>query len=154
MNSQRLLGAAAAGALVVGFAGHAAAAGFYIQEQSPRGLGRAYSGEGADTGSASLWWNPAAIAGVSGQGDAFVGVNFVNVDSSVRDSGSTIQRPTLPALPVGGASSQKDPIDNGTIPNLGASWRLNDQLVLGVAVTAPFNFSTRYPRTASSVIRR
>jgi len=28
----------------------AAAAGFYLQEQSVRGLGRAYSGEAADTG--------------------------------------------------------------------------------------------------------
>ena len=38
------------------------ASGFYLQEQSVRGTGRAYSGEVADQGPASLWWNPAAIA--------------------------------------------------------------------------------------------
>lgn len=35
---------------------------FYLQEQSARAAGRAFSGEVADTGAASLWWNPAAIA--------------------------------------------------------------------------------------------
>src|SRR5919199_1657852 len=39
------------------------AAGFYLQEQSVRGWGRANSGEVADRGPDSLWWNPAAIGG-------------------------------------------------------------------------------------------
>src|SRR4028119_887096 len=39
----------------------AIASGFYLQEQSVRGWGRANSGEVADGGPASLWWNPAAI---------------------------------------------------------------------------------------------
>jgi hypothetical protein len=48
----------------LGFASAANAQAFYLQEQSARGAGRAFSGEGADTGAASLWWNPAAIAGI------------------------------------------------------------------------------------------
>src|SRR3954469_20776767 len=46
------------------------AAGFYLQEQSVRGWGRANSGEVADQGPASLWWNPAAIGpGETGPGE-------------------------------------------------------------------------------------
>ena len=52
---------AAAGALAG--AGAAQAQAFYLQEQAARAAGRAFSGEAADTGAASLWWNPAAIGG-------------------------------------------------------------------------------------------
>ena len=45
-------------------AGAAHAQAFYLQEQSARGAGRAFSGEAADTGADSLWWNPASIAGI------------------------------------------------------------------------------------------
>jgi long-chain fatty acid transport protein len=135
--------AAASAVLALTAAGPAAAGGFFVQEQSVRGVARAFSGEAADTGAASLWWNPAAIGGVA-RGDAHVGVHLVTVDATVRDAGSTIRRPTLPALPVGGRLAQEDPIDTGVVPNLGAAWRLNDQLVLGLALNAPFNFTTRY----------
>ena len=139
--------AAAGAALSIAICGQAFAAGFYVQEQSVRGLGRAYSGEGADTGAASLWWNPAAIGGQTGLGDAYIGVHRVSIDGDINDAGSTIQRPVpgLPVQPVGGAGAQHDPFDTGVIPNLGASWRLNDQWALGVSVNAPFNFVTRYP---------
>src|SRR5438552_1664899 len=43
----------------------AMAAGFYLQEQSVRGWGRANSGEVADQGAESLWWNPAAAGGAT-----------------------------------------------------------------------------------------
>lgn len=51
-------------ALVLTAEGQAGAAGFYLQEQSVRGCGRANSGEVADQGPASLWWNPASIGGI------------------------------------------------------------------------------------------
>ena len=50
-----------AGVLFLTAGSPAHAAGFYLQEQSVRGWGRANSGEVADQGPASLWWNPAAI---------------------------------------------------------------------------------------------
>ena len=62
-----------------GFASTAYADAFYLQAQSARGAGRAFSGEAADTGAASLWWNPAAIAG--------------------SDSGSTIRQSVRRPLP-------------------------------------------------------
>jgi long-chain fatty acid transport protein len=148
MTMKRLLGAASAGAVLAALAcGPALAAGFYVQEQSARGVGRAFSGEAADTGAASLWWNPASIVATSGRGDGYIGFHYVTVDASVRDAGSTIQRPVpgLPVQPVGGGPVQTNPLDKGYIPNLGADWKLNDRWAVGLALTAPFNFTTRYP---------
>ena len=61
-NRAALSVAASMTGLVVAGSAHAQA--FYLQEQSTRAAGRAFSGETADTGAASLWWNPAAIAGI------------------------------------------------------------------------------------------
>ena len=151
MTMKRLLAAASTGAVLAALTcGPAFAAGFYVQEQSVRGVGRAFSGEGADTGAASLWWNPASIGATKGSGDGYLGFHYVDVSASVVDAGSTIQRipAGLPVLPVGGGATQTDPIDKGYIPNLGADWKLNDQWAVGVTVNAPFNFTTRYPLTS------
>jgi len=64
--SRRALFAATISVLAGGIATSADAAAFYLQEQSVRGAGRAYSGEVADQGAASLWWNPAASGGMTG----------------------------------------------------------------------------------------
>jgi long-chain fatty acid transport protein len=135
---------AAAGTLAVGAAGPAAAAGFYVQEQSVRAVGRAFSGEAADTGVASLWWNPAAIAGVPGRGELYFGAHAVKVQADVDNRGSTIRRPGQATAPISGAPTQFNPVDFGVVPNLAGAWRLNDQWVVGLAVNAPFNFTSRY----------
>ena len=146
MPVRSLCCAASAGAILAAIAcsSPASASGFYVQEQSAKAVGRAFSGEAADTGAASMWWNPAAIGGISGRADAYVGMHYVTVDAKVRDAGTTIQRPGQAVAPVGGALLQENPIDKGYIPNLAGAVRLNDQLVFGLAVNAPFNFTTRY----------
>jgi long-chain fatty acid transport protein len=135
--------AAAASILALAFATSASAAGFYIQEQSVRGLGRAYSGEAADTGAQSIWWNPAAIGEVEGV-EIYGGLNGVFSGSQVDDSGSTIQRPGQPTAPVGGASSAHNPLETGAVPSFDAAWRVSNHLALGLAVSAPFDFTTKY----------
>ncbi len=128
----------------------ASASAFYIQEQSVRGTGRAYSGEVADKGVASLWWNPASIAGID-HNEVYVGLNGILVDSKVSDTGSTITRPVPPAgltTPVGGANVAYKPIENGLVPNLSGAWRVNDKLSLGLLVAAPYNFTTKYGSTS------
>jgi long-chain fatty acid transport protein len=147
MTIKTLLAGAAAGALATFAFSPAFAAGFLIQEQAARGAGRAYSGEAADTGAASLWWNPAAIGAGPGVGDFSIGAHYIDINADIADDGSTIQRPVpgLPAQPVGGVSVESDAIKKGVVPNLGASWRVGDQFAFGVAVNAPFNFTTRYP---------
>jgi long-chain fatty acid transport protein len=93
-NIARVGGLALTTALLVGVSAPAMAGSFYLQEQSTRGAGRAYSGEGADTGVQSLWWNPAAIARSGRQ--AYVGAHGLILDSAVDDRGSTINY-NLPA---------------------------------------------------------
>lgn len=127
-------------------ASQASAAAFYLQEQSVRGAGRAYSGEVADRGAASLWWNPASIAGLD-KNEIYGGVHLVQVDSQVNDRGSTLTRPIPPAgltTPVGGDRIAGGPINNGIVPNFAGAFRVTDKLAVGLSVAAPYNFTTDY----------
>lgn len=135
-----LLFAASAAALAV--AGQAHAAGFYLQEQSVKGAGRAYSGEVADQGVSSLWWNPASIAR-SGR-EAYVGLHAVFVDATVENKGSTITYPGGTTLPVQGEPRGFNPIQNGVAPNFAIAMPVGDRFALGLSVAAPFNFTTEY----------
>lgn len=125
-----------------GCASAAQAAGFYLQEQSARGTGRAYSGEAADSGVESLWWNPAAIAR-SGR-EAYVGVSGILVDSSVANRGSTITYPGGATLPVGGEAQAYKPIQDGVTPNLAVAFPIGDRFALGLSTHAPYDFTTVY----------
>jgi long-chain fatty acid transport protein len=127
-------------------ASQASASAFYLQEQSVRGSGRAYSGEVADKGASSLWWNPAAIAGIE-RSEGYLGFHSVQVNSKVVNNGSTITRPVPPTgltTPIGGAQTAFDPINDGVVPNGAVAFRINDRLSFGVAVAAPYNFTTEY----------
>ena len=121
----------------------AVAAGFYLQEQSVRGWGRANSGEVADQGAASLWWNPAAIAGATGPEAAF-GATGILPRGRVSDSGTLIDRPGLAAAPVGGISQLSDPIQRGVAPSNAFALPLGERIAVGLAVTAPFSFTSDY----------
>lgn len=144
--SRNRLAAGVAFGVAVLAASQASASAFYLQEQSVRGTGRAYSGEVADKGVGSLWWNPASIAGID-RSEISLGVNAIQVNSKVVNNGSTITRPVPPAgltTPIGGAGTAFDPINDGVVPNLGGAFKINDKLSLGVAVSAPYNFTTEY----------
>src|SRR4051812_4785264 len=121
----------------------ARAAGFYLQEQSVRGWGRANSGEVADQGPDSLWWNPAAI-GWSDRAGASFGATAVFPRGRIEDNGTLIDRPVVPPVPVGGPAVLRNPIQSGVAPHLALALPLSRQLALGLAVTAPFNFTTDY----------
>ena len=133
-------------AWALGLASAAHAGGFYLQEQGVRATGRAYSGEVADTGVESLWWNPASIAG-SGT-EVYAGVNGVLVDGTVSDLGSTITRPIVPGgltLPVGGDPRINHPIQDGVAPNLAGAYSFGGRFAVGVSLAGPYNFTTAYP---------
>ncbi|WP_421738616.1 OmpP1/FadL family transporter [Caulobacter sp.] len=125
----------------------ASASAFYLQEQSVRGSGRAYSGEVADTGVASLWWNPAAIAGVE-HAEVYGGLHGILINSDANNDGSTITRPGQATTALSGTNHAIDPLLNGLLPNLGGAWRLNDKIVVGLSTAAPFNFTTKYSPTS------
>ena len=128
--------------------GLAAAGGFFAQEQSVRGLGRAYSGEVADTGVDSLWWNPASIA--RGGGEAYVAAHGRWHDVTLRDEGSTVTRPIPPAgltTPVGGESVVDNAAQDEVLANAAVAFPVTDRLAVGVSVTQPYQLDNRFTPT-------
>jgi long-chain fatty acid transport protein len=140
MRKTRLLALATVAATA--FAAEAHAGGFYLQEQSVRGTGRAYSGEVADTGVESLWWNPASIAR-SGR-EAYVGLHAIFVGATAVDHGSTITYPFSAPIPIGGFPRANKPISPGLLPNFAIATPIGDRFAVGLSLTAPFNFTTKY----------
>ena len=132
-----------AGLLIVTTSAPAGAAGFYLQEQSVRGWGRANSGEVADQGAASLWWNPAAIAGAT-QVEAVFGATAILPKGRVSDSGTLIDRPGAAPASVGGLDRLEDPIERGVAPSNAFALPISDRIAIGLAVTAPFSFTSDY----------
>ena len=126
---------------------HAMASGFYIVEQSPKATGRAYSGEVADTGPESLWWNPSAIAGQQGTA-IHVGASAILPSAKMTNVNTIIVRPGQAPAPVGGDQVSNNPINNGVVPTGAIAYGLTDKVALGLAVTAPYNFTTDYAATS------
>jgi long-chain fatty acid transport protein len=126
----------------------AQASGFYLQEQSVRGWGRANSGEAADQGPASLWWNPAAIGwaeeGEEGRATASFGATALVPTGRLADDGTQIDRPGAPPVAVGGPGLERNPAQKGLLPGTAVALRLGKRLAMGVAVTSPFSFTTDY----------
>jgi long-chain fatty acid transport protein len=130
-------------ALIVTVPTPAEAAGFYLQEQSVRGWGRANSGEVADQGAPSLWWNPAAIGGLE-RSEAAFGATAILPSGTVADDGTLIARPGVAAAPVGGPTSLSDPIQRGVAPSNAFALPLGDRIAVGLAITSPFSFTSDY----------
>jgi len=144
-NNIRLLATSVVG-IVLG-AAPALAGGFYLQDQSAKGTGRAYSGEVADQGAESLWWNPAAIGGLEG-GSAAISATAILPRADVSDVNTLIIRPGQAPAPVGGDPVTHNPINNGVVPTGSIAHSLGHGVAVGLAITAPFNFTTQYPATS------
>ena len=129
--------------LVMNVPGPVEAAAFYLQEQSVRGWGRANSGEVADQGPSSLWWNPAAIGGTDRMRVSFGATGFLP-QGRIRDDGTQIDRPLLAPAPVGGASTLRDPVQKGAAPNFAIALPVNDRIALGFSLSSPYSFTTDY----------
>lgn len=148
-NFARVGGLALTTALLAGVAAPAMAGSFYVQEQSTRAQGRANAGVGADKGVQSLWWNPAAIAGT--QREVYVGAHGLILDSDVDDRGSslTYNVPTPGGVvsrtaPVNGDPHVHEVVESGIVPNFAVSMPIGDRFNVGLAVQAPYNFTTKY----------
>lgn len=139
--------AATALAGAFGFAASANAQAFYLQEQSARAAGRAFSGEAADTGAASLWWNPASIAGMT-DAEATLNASLILPRGKVGDTGTLIRRPGGTFAPVGGDAVTRNPINNGVLPSGAIAIPLGDRVAVGLAITSPYSFTTDYPETS------
>jgi long-chain fatty acid transport protein len=152
-NFARVGGIALTTALLAGVAAPAMAGSFYVQEQSTRGQGRANAGVGADKGVQSLWWNPAAIAGT--QREVYLGAHGLILDSDVDNTGSSLTyNVPVPGVgvvsrsaPVNGDPHVHDVVESGIVPNFAVSMPIGDRFNVGLAVQAPYNFTTKYEPT-------
>jgi long-chain fatty acid transport protein len=138
---KRSLMAGTAALMLGGVQAHAA--GFYLEDQSTKGSGRAFSGEASDMGAASMWYNPAAIAGITSS-EIEGSLTPILVDARVSDASSTIKYLGQPTTPISGTPNAFKPVELGVIPASAFAYRINDQWSVGVAVTSPFSFATKY----------
>ncbi|CAN5218597.1 outer membrane protein transport protein [soil metagenome] len=148
MNSfRRTSSLAALPVMLLGFTGVAHASAFYLQEQSVRGAGRAFSGEVADQGPESIWWNPAAIGWQDGCAGA-LGASAILPKGNVVNTGTVIVRPGQAPAAVGGDARTRNPIRNGVLPAGSFACHVAPRLTLGMSINAPYSFTTDYPATS------
>lgn len=132
--------------IAMGWTSAARSAAFYLQEQSARGAGRAYSGEGADTGPDSLWWNPASIGGMTGLAGT-INASGILPRGKVVNVGSAIVRPGQAPAAISGNQNVSNPIANGLLPSGAIAYGLNDMIAFGLSINSPYSFSTNYGST-------
>ena len=118
-------------------------AGFAVAEQSVTGLGRAFAGQAAVAEDAStIFFNPAGLTYLT-HSQIAQGLHIIVPKSDFNNDGST-----LPSAfgPLSGAISGNG--DDGgklaVVPNLYYAHRLNDSMVAGIGVNAPFGLVTEY----------
>lgn len=141
MSVTSRLGAVSAFALAVaGFAGSAAAQGFYIPQQSVTGLGRSFAGEAAFAGDAStIYFNPAGMTELKGA-EIVGGGNLIAIDQKLTNRGSTN---TLGAPVPGGESG--NPYHPTVVPHLYLAYPfLERKAWVGVGLNAPFGLASDY----------
>ena len=126
-----------------GIAGQAHAAAFYLQEQSTKAVGRAFSGEVSEQGAQQQWWNPAAIGGITGFQNYF-GLTGILPHADADNLGSVVTRPLGGATtPVGGVQSAHNPVNNGYLPNGGFALGLG-KMAIGFTMASPYSFTSNY----------
>ena len=127
------------GVVLAGVSGTTHAAGFYIQEQSVRGLGYAFAGSTTNLGDAStIYFNPAGMTKLAGT-QAQAGVNLLIPSSKLTDTGST-----LSGAPITSSGNGGNPYDPTPVPNGFFSHELGSGFWVGVGVTAPFGLANEY----------
>jgi long-chain fatty acid transport protein len=131
-------------AFVVGLGAATAAhsAGFQLLEQNASGLGNAYAGSAANPENASIiYYNPAGMTYLPGF-NVSGGVNLIKPSFKFKDNGDS-RNPSAPGLPGSGLGGSAPTGGNGgdagnlgVVPNLYASWQVNEQWYLGLGVGA------------------
>lgn len=118
----------------------AQAAGFYIQEQSVKGLGSAFSGSVTNLNDPStVYFNAAGMTKLQGtQGQ--LGVHIIDVDADLTDTG-TAHTGGVPAV---GANNGGDPGDPAAVPNAFVTHQISDDLWFGLGISAPFGLGSEY----------
>lgn len=133
------------------------AAGFQINEISPSLQGDATAGAAAANNDVSaMFINPATLSTLV-QNQAYLGANeiFPQVQMTNASAVHTVNTPGTPSFPisspVAGVTSQKNITKPVFVPDGYFAWRLNNKLVAGISLAAPYGLVTKY--YDSSVVR-
>ncbi|MCG5524969.1 outer membrane protein transport protein [Ectothiorhodospira haloalkaliphila] len=151
IQSRNALSCAVAGALALSGAtlwhSPVKAAGFYIQEQSVSGLGRAFAGEAAVArDSSTIFFNPAGMVFLPGT-EVQAAVHLLVPKASVSDKGSTASSELNPLVYDGVefmGGSGGNPYDPTPVPNFFISHQHDDRTWFGFGLTAPFGLANHY----------
>lgn len=135
-----------AAALVLGAgclagASDAAAAGFFIREQSASGLGTAFAGVTAAAEDPShMFFNPAALGFQEGIRAQAIG-SLILPRAELEEATAT----TAGGAPISGRTHKGDVAEDALVPTFYGSWQLSPQWYVGLGVNAPWGLTTRYP---------
>lgn len=134
------------------------AAGFQINENSPRLQGQAMAGSGSDAGDVTAIFNNPAILGSLNTDNIYVGGSYISPNVSMHNAKAThsFSDGIDPATPAGlesvtGKDDQSSVAAGAFVPVLYADKVLGHGLVAGFSVTAPWGMSTNYDN--NSVVR-
>lgn len=120
---------------------NAQAAGFYIQEQSAKQQGDAFAGAAANPEDASILFNnPAGMTDLP-SAEGVLGLAVLVPHASLKNEGSNV---------LGGPVAGNDggnPFDPTPVPSAYIASPVNNNLWVGLSVTAPFGLSNEYNKT-------
>lgn len=139
-----LVAALVAGLLVA--AGEASAAGFFVQEQSVRGVGSAHAGQAAAADSAgTIFFNPAGMTELE-RAELEVGAHLLIPRTDMDDRGTAAATPSSLGAAVGvGGGDGGNPFDPTLVPNLFVAVPMPDgRTWLGLGASAPFGLFLEY----------
>jgi long-chain fatty acid transport protein len=120
---------------------HALAAGFLVQEKSPRGLGSSFAGEGALAEDASTtYFNPAGLTLLDGT-QLVAGAQFLAPNVQFTNDGSRMN-PKIADGPLNGKNSNGG--EFAFIPTTYLSQEVTPRLHVGIGVNAPFGLATEW----------
>jgi long-chain fatty acid transport protein len=126
----------------------AAAAGFYLSQQSIQGAGRGFAG-GAALGrdASTAYTNPAALTRLE-TAEAVAGVSVISPHAGFSNRSSTAASPGTAGAAVGyGGGGLSNSYDPTPIPNFHVAVPVpGDRVWLGLAITSPFGIGVKFPK--------
>ena len=124
--------------------GEASASGFALVEQSVKQVGSAISGGAASAEDAStIFFNPAGMTRIKGD-QVVAGAHYIV--PSAKFSGDATTNPSLGGAPISGGDGG-DASSGALVPSFYYVHELNNQVVLGLGIGAPFGLKTEYDST-------